>query len=139
LSKRLSAKEFSEWIEFYNLEPFGWEADCYIAGIIASTIANVHRDTKKRQKPYDPLDFVPVSESKKKKLDPKIVKAQLMLAFAGEKNARDNILQNQRGKRITGSIDKIGPTTSVPRGRPRSTRSRKTNNRRGPKTSPKKN
>lgn len=28
-------------------------------GIVASTVANVHRDSKRRAKPYEPKDFIP--------------------------------------------------------------------------------
>jgi len=35
------------------------EHDFVCAGIVASTVANCHRDPDKRPTPYSPLDFVP--------------------------------------------------------------------------------
>jgi len=43
---------------YYRLEPFGWERADLHAGIVASTIANVNRDKKRRAKPYSPKDFI---------------------------------------------------------------------------------
>jgi len=50
---------------YFKLEPFGEDRADLRAGIIASTIANVHRDSKKRRKPYTPQDFMPKFEQKK--------------------------------------------------------------------------
>ena len=44
---------------YAELEPFGHEADFWRAGIVASTIANVNRDRKKRSSPFTPQDFMP--------------------------------------------------------------------------------
>lgn len=44
--------------------PIGPIRDDIRAGIIASIIANVNRDTKKKVKPFSPLDFVPDWEDK---------------------------------------------------------------------------
>ena len=43
---------------FYRLEPFGAERDNLHAGIVASMVANVNRDTKKRPEPFAPHDFL---------------------------------------------------------------------------------
>jgi hypothetical protein len=83
LEENLSAKEYGEWVEFFNLEPFGWEAQCYSSGIVAATIANVNRDAKKKPKPFEAIDFVPGAKRTTKKIDPKALKAQLQLAHAG--------------------------------------------------------
>jgi hypothetical protein len=75
------------------LEPFGWEAQCYSSGIVAATIANVHRDPKKHPKFFSPADFVP-GERKKKAIDGKVLKAQLQLAHAGVLAAKRRGKQN---------------------------------------------
>ena len=54
---------------FYELEPFGPERNDVGAGIVASTIANVNRDPKKRKKPFSPSDFVPQFGTEKKERD----------------------------------------------------------------------
>lgn len=53
----MSSSEFTEWMAFAELEPFGeWRADLR-AGIIASTIANVNRSADSEA--LTPKDFMP--------------------------------------------------------------------------------
>jgi hypothetical protein len=47
-----------EWIAYSRVEPFGEERADLRAGIIASVIANAHRD-RKRGKTFRPSDFMP--------------------------------------------------------------------------------
>lgn len=35
----ISSEEFTEWVEYYKVEPWGYEADNWRAAMIASTIA----------------------------------------------------------------------------------------------------
>lgn len=67
LLSRIDSQELTEWMAFYELEPFGTEPEDYRTGIIASTIANVNRDAKRQPKPYRPQDFMPVWTRKAKK------------------------------------------------------------------------
>lgn len=55
----MSSRELSEWMAFFQLEPWGCEMEDWRAGMVAATIANVNRDTKKQRKPYEPQDFMP--------------------------------------------------------------------------------
>lgn len=59
LLHRIDSKELTEWMAFYQLEPWGADVDDWRAGMIASTVANVHRDPKKRREPFSPQDFMP--------------------------------------------------------------------------------
>ncbi len=43
LDQRMSSEEYSNWVAFYELEPFGPYRDNLHAGIIASILANIHR------------------------------------------------------------------------------------------------
>lgn len=43
LLARLDSAEFVEWQAFERLEPFGAWAEDYRAGLIAATLANIHR------------------------------------------------------------------------------------------------
>lgn len=63
--ERMSWREYLEWQEYFALEPFGEERADLRAGIVASVIANVNRDPKKRKEPYAPLDFMPYTERPK--------------------------------------------------------------------------
>jgi len=54
---RMGSDEFSEWLAYYQLEPFGdYRAD-YRSGVVASTFANAHR--AKDASPFRPEDFMP--------------------------------------------------------------------------------
>lgn len=57
LLSRIDSRELTEWMAFYSLEPWGTEAEDVRTGIIASTVANVNRDPKK--KAYKIRDFMP--------------------------------------------------------------------------------
>ena len=59
LLARIDSRELSEWMVYYRLEPWGTEVDDWRAGMIASVIANVNRDPKKQNKPFQPTDFMP--------------------------------------------------------------------------------
>lgn len=60
LLERISSRELTEWQAFEQLEgPIGPVRDDLRAAIPASVIANVNRDTKKRRKPFSPMDFIP--------------------------------------------------------------------------------
>jgi len=58
LGQRMSSAELTEWMAFFSLEPWGTEVEDWRAAMVASVIANVNRDPKKR-KPYEPKDFMP--------------------------------------------------------------------------------
>lgn len=55
--EEIDSAEFTEWMAYYQLEPFGEERADLRAAIIASTIANAF--SKKRSKPQD---FMPQFE-----------------------------------------------------------------------------
>jgi hypothetical protein len=57
------------WFEYARLEPFGEERGDLRAGIIASTIANTHRDRRQKPTPYLPTDaqFMPFLDRSKLK------------------------------------------------------------------------
>lgn len=57
LLERVSSQELTEWMAFFQLEPWGTEIDDWRAGLIAATIANIMRDRKSR--PLNPMDFMP--------------------------------------------------------------------------------
>ncbi|HYF81161.1 MAG TPA: DUF4035 domain-containing protein [Symbiobacteriaceae bacterium] len=59
LLSEVSSAELSEWMTYYQLEPWGTGSEDLRAGIISSTIANANRDPKQRQQPYAPGDFIP--------------------------------------------------------------------------------
>lgn len=60
--ERMTAREFTEWMLLEQLEPFGDRRGDIQAGIVAAMIANSNR-TKKSDRVFKPLDFVPDWES----------------------------------------------------------------------------
>jgi hypothetical protein len=57
LLARTDSRELAEWQAYFRLEPFGEARADLRAGIIASTVANVHRDPRRR--PLTTRDFMP--------------------------------------------------------------------------------
>ncbi|MFZ2738093.1 MAG: DUF4035 domain-containing protein [Burkholderiaceae bacterium] len=77
LLARIGSDELTEWMAFYQLEPFGdFRADVR-AGIVASTFANANRarDTK----PFTPEDFMPFVDKQPAKA-PSPIKTPLNVA-----------------------------------------------------------
>ena len=55
----MSSREFTEWLAYARLEPFGPEADDQRMAQLMALIANVNRDPKRRKVPFTPDDFMP--------------------------------------------------------------------------------
>jgi hypothetical protein len=55
----MSWEQMVAWQEYHQLEPFGAERADLGFGIVASVMANVHRDPKRRPRPFSPSDFMP--------------------------------------------------------------------------------
>ena len=59
----MGSDELTEWMAYYQLEPFGdYRAD-YRSGVVASTFANAHR--AKDAGPFKPEDFMPFLDKPK--------------------------------------------------------------------------
>ena len=77
---RMGSDEFSEWLAFYQLEPFGdYRAD-YRSGVVASTFANAHR--AKDASPFRPEDFMPFMEKQAIQQDVGLNVARFKAMFA---------------------------------------------------------
>jgi hypothetical protein len=77
---RMGSDEFSEWLAYYQLEPFGdYRAD-YRSGVMASTFANAHR--AKDASPFRPEDFMPFLEKQATQQDVGLNVARFMAMFA---------------------------------------------------------
>lgn len=53
----MSAPLLMEWMAYYTIEPFGEARADLRAGVIASLLANIHRDDKQQREPFEPGDF----------------------------------------------------------------------------------
>ena len=63
----MSWEQFLGWTAYTRLEPWGEERSDLRCGIIASVIANVNRDPKRKATPYNPSDFMPKFGEKARK------------------------------------------------------------------------
>lgn len=57
LEQRMGVLELTEWMAYYQIEPFGEERADLRAGIVAATVANTFRG--KNSKAAAPQDFMP--------------------------------------------------------------------------------
>jgi len=88
LQQRMTSLEFSEWLAYAQLEPFGEERGDLRAAIVASVMANRWRG--KNERPTTPMDFMPYA--KKRQQSPEEIKAEL----------RSILSEVTRGKRRPG-------------------------------------
>jgi hypothetical protein len=79
----ISALELAEWEAYYHMEPFGEERADLRAGIVASTVANVQRDRKKKPQPFKPEDFMPKFNKPRKQTPAELREFARMMATAG--------------------------------------------------------
>lgn len=59
LGQRMSSAEFTEWMVYAQLEPFGPRREDERAGMVAAMVTNVARDTKAHPQAFTPDDFFP--------------------------------------------------------------------------------
>lgn len=55
----MTSLDVAEWKAYFSVEPFGESRADLRMGILASLIANVNRDRKKKPEPFVPADFMP--------------------------------------------------------------------------------
>jgi hypothetical protein len=58
LQERMTSDEFTHWIAFFGLEPWGYDAEVWRMGMTCATTANA-AGPKKGGKPWRPSDFIP--------------------------------------------------------------------------------
>jgi hypothetical protein len=83
----ISSYQLSEWMAFCMLEPFGFNAEIYGHGIVASVIANVNR--KRGRKAFQPQDFLPREKDRPNKKD-FFVNLKTILMLNSKKNNGHN-------------------------------------------------
>lgn len=84
--EKLPNKVFLEWQAYSHIDPFGNERLDLIAGIIASTTANVHRG--KNDKPFKASDFMPDWRSQEEKLQHRRAELEMQAWFQRCMNMR---------------------------------------------------
>lgn len=90
LAARLGTRRILEWMRYERLEPWGEQRADLRSAIIAATLANVHRDPRRRPQPFTPADFMPrfgePPRPKRQSLDE--MRAVLMAAAAAAQGAQ---------------------------------------------------
>jgi hypothetical protein len=61
----IDSEEFTDWIAFFRMEPWGSEIADLRTGSVVSMIANTNRDVKKRPEPFGLLEFLPWADERK--------------------------------------------------------------------------
>lgn len=82
LRESMSSKELTEWIAYYDIDPFGSERSDLNSAIIAQTIANTNRG--QNQAPYDVKDFMPSFEEKQLTPDQEFQQMGIAFGILGE-------------------------------------------------------
>jgi hypothetical protein len=100
LGVRMSSAEFTGWMAYAELEPFGPRREDERAGVLASLIANIARGMSKSEdsEPFTPASFfaelaerVPAPEP-----EPADLLAQIRAWIAGTKKPRGQIIKVPR-------------------------------------------
>ena len=76
----------TEWAIVYGLEPFGDERADLRSGVVASTIANVNRE--KKRKPYKPEDFLLFREKPRQSWEDQLRIVEMLNAAYGGQDLR---------------------------------------------------
>ena len=82
---KCNSQRFTEWQAYYEIDPWGEERADLRAGIIASTIANVHRDPKKKAFTFG--DFMPDFDPKPKPRQTPVQMFNMLKVWIDQKNA----------------------------------------------------
>ncbi len=82
----MSAREFAEWMAYYQLEPFGEERADLRAAIVAKTIADVN--TPKGARRAKLTEFMPRFEREEQTVEQQISIAAMLTAAFGGKDER---------------------------------------------------
>jgi hypothetical protein len=86
LGHRMSSAEFTEWMVYAQLEPFGPRREDERAGMVAAMVTNVARDVKSHPRAFTPDDFFPDPERRPVAVEDRVARLK---AWAMQMNARN--------------------------------------------------
>ncbi|SDR19123.1 hypothetical protein SAMN05443245_3438 [Paraburkholderia fungorum] len=55
----VSSAEFTDWLAYHQVEPFGTQMDDLRAGVVTAAIYNVNRNAEKHPEPFGASDVIP--------------------------------------------------------------------------------
>lgn len=79
LEESVTDAQLRDWMTFFAMEPWGFEADWYRTGTIAAMVGNAAPGRRSGSKPFSPSDFVP--RMKPTKLDRPMGSDEIRTAF----------------------------------------------------------
>ena len=65
----MTSLEFTEWMAFYEMQPFGDEVADLRHGTATALLANLNRDPASRPEPYAPKDFITWGDAADKNIE----------------------------------------------------------------------
>jgi hypothetical protein len=71
----LTAYDLAEWMAYFAAEPWGEERADLRAGIVASTLANIHRGATTQA--FSPRDFMPYAHTVERYISEEEIEAKL--------------------------------------------------------------
>lgn len=57
--REIDSQEYTDWMAYFAIEPFGERVADMRMGMLAATMANIHRNPKTTPAPYEPAAFIP--------------------------------------------------------------------------------
>lgn len=86
MAAQMPSTLLTEWMCYYDIDPFGEERADLRSGIVAATIANTNRD--KKDKPHKVEDFMPKFEAPEEQTPEQMIQvaAAWTAALGGEVN-----------------------------------------------------
>jgi hypothetical protein len=87
MGRRMSSAEFTEWMVYAQLEPFGPRREDERAGMVAAMVTNVARDVKSHPRAFTPDDFFPDPERRPVAVEDRVARLK---AWATQMNARND-------------------------------------------------
>lgn len=87
LLNNISSRELTEWMGFYNLEPWGTEIEDYRMGATCATIANAHSEKGN----FTPKNFIPKygDEPDKQSYESQLKTAEMINSLFGGSDRRE--------------------------------------------------
>lgn len=89
LGQRMSSHEFTEWMAYYEIEPFGEQRADLRQALTTAAVHNTIQAQRKNPKWTKPQDFMPFEEKAEPEVEPAApdeLKGKL-LAFAGKRKS----------------------------------------------------
>lgn len=93
----MSGYELTEWMAYYQLEPWCEHRADVRSAVIAKTMADIH--TKKTSKPLKLIDFMPFAQLAERRMSSYALSAKIKAAFMGMRRGANSVQGMQKGNK----------------------------------------